>query len=117
MLKTPMTWSACRMAEMPALPIVEARPETEDKTALAPRYRVMLHNDDVTPMNFVVRVLREVFHLAEGQAVEIMFAAHHGGVAHIVTEPREQAEFHVEQARSLSRARQYPLTLTIEPEN
>ena len=41
---------------------------------------------------------------------------HHTGVAHVVTEPLERAEFHVEQARSLSRGRGWPLTFSIEPE-
>ena len=80
-------------------------------------HRVLIHNDDVTPMDFVVRVLRSIFSLAEARAVEVMWEAHHTGVAHVVTEPLEKAEFHVEQARSLSRGRGWPLSFSIEPEN
>jgi len=79
-------------------------------------YRVLIHNDDVTPMDFVVRVLRSIFQLGLTRAVEVMWEAHHSGVAHVVTEPLEKAEFHVEQARSLSRGRSWPLSFSIEPE-
>ena len=91
-------------------------PVADSKTQLAPRYRVLIHNDDVTPMDFVVRVLIEVFRLEGPRAVEVMMEAHTKGVALVVTEPLEQAEFHVDQTRSLSRARRYPLTFSIEPE-
>ena len=92
-------------------------PATEAETKLSPLYRVLIHNDDVTPMDFVVRVLVEVFRLDGPRAVEVMMEAHTKGVAHVVTEPLEQAEFHVDQTRSLSRARHYPLTFSIEPES
>ncbi len=94
-------------------PGVEAIPETR----LAPLYRVLIHNDDVTPMDFVVRVLGEIFRLSRARSTEVMFEAHTRGVAHVVTEPLERAEFHVEQARSLSRARKYPLTFSVERED
>ena len=91
-------------------------PVAGSETKLAPLYRVLIHNDDVTPMDFVVRVLAEIFHLDATRSISIMWEAHTKGVAHVVTEPLEQAEFHVDQARSLSRARKYPLTFSIEPE-
>src|SRR5689334_12169987 len=75
-------------------------PVADSKTQLAPRYRVLIHNDDVTPMDFVVKVLQEVFHLGLFQSTRVMWEAHTKGVAHVVTEPLEQAEFHVEQTRS-----------------
>jgi len=92
-------------------------PVTGSETKLAPLYRVLIHNDDITPMDFVVRVLREVFHLDLVGSIKVMWEAHTKGLAHVVTEPLEKAEFHVDQCRSLSRARHYPLTFTIEPEN
>ena len=95
---------------------VQTVPETDAETRLTPMYRVLIHNDDVTPMDFVVRVLRSIFSLDESRAMDVMFEAHHTGVAHVVTEPLERAEFHVEQARSLSRGRGWPLTFSIEPE-
>jgi len=95
---------------------LQACPEVHPETRLTPLYRVLIHNDDVTPMDFVVQVLRTIFSLQVPKAVEVMWEAHHTGVAHVVTEPLEKAEFHVEQARSLSRGRSWPLTFSIEPE-
>ena len=95
---------------------VKTAPETGTETRLVPLHRVLIHNDDVTPMDFVVLVLRSLFSLSGARAVEVMWEAHHTGVAHVVTEPLERAEFHVEQARSLSRGRGWPLTFSIEPE-
>lgn len=96
--------------------VVRVEPEADVRTRLAPMYRVLIHNDDLTPMDFVVKVLQEIFKLELFRAVKIMFEAHTSGVAHVVTEPLEKAEFHVEQCRSLSRARGFPLTFSIEPE-
>jgi ATP-dependent Clp protease adaptor protein ClpS len=95
---------------------LETTPETGTETRLAPRYRVLIHNDDVTPMDFVVGILRTIFLIEEERAISVMFEAHHTGVAHVLTEPLERAEFHVDQARSLSRGRGYPLSFSVEPE-
>ena len=100
-----------------ASPQLEQAVETAPETRLAPLYRVLIHNDDITPMDFVVRVLGEIFHLSWAKSMEVMLAAHFKGVAHVVTEPLERAEFHVDQARSLARARKYPLTFTVERED
>jgi ATP-dependent Clp protease adaptor protein ClpS len=96
---------------------VETSPETSSQTKLAPLYRVLIHNDDVTPMDFVVHVLQTIFSLALDRAMGVMWEAHHTGVAHVVTEPLENAEFHVDRARSLSRGRGWPLSFSIEPED
>ena len=94
----------------------QSAPVMEPETQLSPLYRVLIHNDDVTPADFVVHVLAEVFRLDRDLAMDIMMEAHTKGLAHVVTEPLERAEFHVDQCRSLSRARHFPLTFTIEPE-
>jgi len=96
--------------------VIEAKPVTDEKTQLAPRHRVIIHNDDVTPMDFVVDVLTGIFALDSHRAVEVMWEAHHSGCAHVITEPLERAEFHVDQAKSLARGRGYPLCFSIEPE-
>ena len=93
------------------------RPQPDTKDKLSPLYRVLIHNDDVTPMNFVVDVLREIFALEEPRAMEVMLEAHRRGIALVVVEPLERAEFHVDQARSLARGRKFPLTFTVEPES
>jgi ATP-dependent Clp protease adaptor protein ClpS len=92
------------------------RPELDSETKLSPMYRVLIHNDDVTPMDFVVVVLKDIFGLSVALAIDVMMEAHHKGVALVVTEPLERAEFHVDQARSLARGRSYPLSFSIEPE-
>jgi len=103
---------------MPAKsPLPEMAVDTATETRLAPLYRVIIHNDDVTPMDFVVRVLGEIFHLTWARSTQVMLTAHLKGLAHVVTEPLERAEFHVDQARSLSRARQYPLSFSVERED
>lgn len=101
-----------------AMPVqTVTRPELESDTKLCPRYRVLIHNDDVTPMDFVVYVLVDIFKLDGARAVDVMMEAHHTGVAHVITEALEKAEFHVDQARSLARGRSYPLSFSIEPED
>ena len=95
---------------------VEEETGTDRQTRLSPLYRVLIHNDDRTPMDFVVHILKSIFRLDESRAVDVMFEAHETAVAHVVTEPLEHAEFHVDQARSLSRGRGWPLTFSIEPE-
>lgn len=96
--------------------VLHLEPETDEKTRLSPMFRVLIHNDDVTPMDFVVRILTEVFRLPTSRAFDVMLEAHHKGVAHVVTEPLERAEFHVDQCRSLARPRGFPLSLSYEPE-
>ena len=98
-------------------PLLEVDESTSVETRLAPLYRVLIHNDDLTPMDFVVRVLGEIFCLNGARSVQVMLEAHVKGVAFVVTEPLEKAEFHVDQAKSLSRARKYPLAFSIERED
>lgn len=92
-----------------------AEPETRERTQLAPRHRVLVHDDDLTPMDFVVDVLRGVFGKQAAEAEAIMLEAHHGGVALVEVVPLELAELHVDQARSKARTRGYPLAFSIEP--
>jgi len=91
-------------------------PVAGSETKLSPLYRVLIHNDDVTPMDFVVLVLREIFRKEEVEAVEIMQTAHRGGVALVAVLPLEEAEFRVDRAHSKARTAKYPLTFTYEPE-
>lgn len=94
-----------------------AEPVAGNETQIAPRYRVLIHNDDITSMGFVIHVLTEIFHLNLQKAYEVMMEAHESGVALVVVESLEEAELHVDQARSLARPRHYPLAFSIEPEN
>lgn len=99
----------------PAVAEPKVTPITEQKTRLAPQYRVLIHNDDVTPMEFVVGVLRKVFKKGVTDAMQIMLTAHFTGIALVVVLPLEEAELRVQQAHSLARTAKYPLTFTYEP--
>ncbi len=78
----------------------------------APRYRVLLHNDDFTPMEYVVQVLiQTVAGLTQPQAVDIMMEAHTNGIALVITCALEHAEFYCETLRN------HGLTSTIEPDD
>ncbi len=77
----------------------------------APRYRVLLHNDDHNSMEYVVQVLLQtVANLTQPQAVDIMMEAHTNGVALVITCAQEHAEFYCETLKNNG------LTSTIEPD-
>lgn len=94
---------------------VKTLPDVGTETKLSPMWRVLLHNDPVTPMDFVVWVLMDVFKKKLVEAAGIMVEAHERDVALIVIETREQAELHDEQTRSLARTHKYPLSISYEP--
>lgn len=78
---------------------------------LAPRYRVLLHNDDYNSMEYVVQtLLQTVPSLTQPQAVDIMMEAHTNGVALVITCAQEHAEFYCDTLRS------HGLSSTIEPD-
>ena len=85
-------------------------------TELEPMYSVVIHNDDVTPMDFVVEVLKQIFFLGNDRAAEIMLAAHVKGSAYVQTLPRVEAEKRVQHAHQTAGTAGYPLTFTIEYE-
>jgi ATP-dependent Clp protease adaptor protein ClpS len=76
---------------------------------------VIIHNDDVTPFDFVMAVLVSVFHCGQRQAYAITLRAHVTGIAYVTTLPIEEAKYRVSQAHNLARQMGYPLALTIEP--
>ena len=96
-------------------PPLVAEPEAEVRARHAPRYRVLLHDDDSTPMDFVCDVLRRVFKKSAGDAAATMLEAHTRGIALVEVVPLETAELHVDQAQGLARTRHYPLSFSIEP--
>lgn len=84
---------------------------------LGERAKILLHNDDVTPWEFVVYVLRVVFFFSPPEAERITATAHFNGVAFVMALPLEEAKYRVGQAHNLARAANYPLTLSIELES
>lgn len=79
-------------------------------------YRVIIENDDVTPMDFVVMVLLAIFDLQIERAEQVMLEAHNSGIAHVVTLPYEDARQRVYDAHTVARAAGYPLSFYLEPE-
>lgn len=94
----------------------ETSVKTRPKTQRPPLYRVLLLNDDYTPMEFVVHVLERVFLKTHEQAVEIMLTVHHRGLAIVGIYSHEIAETKVAQVTRMARARQHPLQCTMERE-
>lgn len=95
------------MAETPG---TRTAPTVEREAIIMPRYKVLLHNDDVNSMEHVVKALRQVFKFDEQECIRIMAEAHANGLALCTVEPLEQAELHRDQLISFS------LVATIEPE-
>ncbi|MGE3540792.1 MAG: ATP-dependent Clp protease adapter ClpS [Candidatus Tectimicrobiota bacterium] len=90
--------------------------ENQKKVAKPPLYKVLLHNDDFTTMEFVTEVLRNVFFKSEAEAVRIMLAVHHQGVGVAGVYTYEIAEAKVDKVTQLARSQEFPLLCTLEEE-
>ena len=88
--------------------------KTKPKTERPPLYKVMLLNDDYTPMEFVVHVLERFFGLNHAQAFEIMLTVHKRGLAVVGVFSFEVAETKVAQVMDFARRHQHPLQCTME---
>lgn len=90
--------------------------ERERKVDKPRRYKVVVHNDDYTTMDFVVIVLMKFFHRTETEATHIMLSVHHRGhgVAGVYT--KDVAETKVAQVTDYAKQHGMPLRLTAEPE-
>ena len=90
--------------------------ETETKLEKPPMFKVLLHNDDFTTMDFVVFVLRTVFHKSEADAFYIMLKVHQEGVGIAGVYTYEIANMKMEKVLNLARHHEYPLLCTVEEE-
>lgn len=90
--------------------------DVDQQTALEAPWKVFIHNDDVTPYDFVVMVLERFFELSPLEAEHVTFVAHSSGVAYVTTLPRQEAEKRVGRAHFAASLEGYPLTFSIEPE-
>ena len=90
--------------------------QERERTAIKPpsMYNVILHNDDYTPMDFVVELLNKYFFMTEEQATEVMLKVHHNGKAICGTYTNEVAETKIEQITVYSRENEHPLLCTME---
>jgi len=90
--------------------------KTRPRTARPPLYKVLLLNDDYTPMEFVVHVLERFFGLTHAQSFEIMLTVHKKGVAVVGVFSHEVAETKVTQVMDFAHRHQHPLQCTMEKE-
>jgi len=88
--------------------------ESEEKTEEPPLYKVLLHNDDFTTMEFVVWVLESIFNMPEDQAVQVMLNVHLRGIGIAGVYTYEIAETKIEQTTALAQEHEYPLLVTME---
>jgi ATP-dependent Clp protease adaptor protein ClpS len=86
-----------------------------DDLRLEPLYRVLIHNDPVTPFDYVIRILQQIFHLSEEIADHVAWTAHHEDVAVVIIRPRAEADKLMQTARERARMDGYPLTFSLEP--
>jgi ATP-dependent Clp protease adaptor protein ClpS len=96
--------------------IVRPRTKVAAKTQRPPLFKVILLNDDYTPREFVVAVLKAVFRMNAEQAYNVMMTAHRRGACVIAVYTRDVAETKAKEATELGRAKGYPLFFTTEPE-
>jgi len=93
---------------------VVEKTESKTKQERPPLYKVLLHNDDFTPMEFVVIILQTVFSLGESDAVRIMLKVHRQGIGLAGVYTYEVAEMKVDKVTSIAQANEFPLLCTME---
>ena len=96
--------------------LVTPRTKLRPKTKRPPLYKVILLNDDYTPREFVVLVLKAVFRMNEDEAYNVMMTAHRRGACVIAVYAKDVAETKAKEATELGKSKGYPLFFTTEPE-
>ena len=100
------------MADIKTAPRAKPKLKTE-----RPRlHKVILLNDDYTPREFVVTVLKTVFRMSEDEAYAVMMTAHRKGVCVVAVYTKDVAETKATEATEMGRSEGYPLLFTTEPE-
>jgi ATP-dependent Clp protease adaptor protein ClpS len=105
---------------MPQIPKTDGDTEvltdSEAKLEKPKLFKVVLHNDDFTTMEFVVFVLQYVFNRSDAEAFTVMLKVHNEGIGIAGVYPFEIANMKSEKAMNLARAKEYPLLCTVEEE-
>ena len=96
--------------------LVKPRTKVKPATQKPPLWKVILLNDDFTPREFVVEVLKAVFRMNESQAYRVMITAHQKGACVIAVYTRDVAETKAKEATEMGKAKGYPLYFTTEKE-
>ena len=95
---------------------VTPRTKTKTKVERPKLWKVILLNDDYTPREFVVMVLKAVFRMGEETAYAVMLTAHRRGACVIAVFTKDVADTKAKEATELGKAKGYPLFFTTEPE-
>jgi ATP-dependent Clp protease adaptor protein ClpS len=90
--------------------------KTQQRTKTPPQYKVLLLNDDYTPMDFVLYVLERFFNKSQTEAHKVMLEAHQKGLSVAGVYPFEIAETKVAQVLEVAKGEGYPLRVRLEPE-
>ncbi|MEJ2435270.1 MAG: ATP-dependent Clp protease adapter ClpS [Pseudolabrys sp.] len=96
---------------------VKPRPKTKTKTQRPKLWKVILLNDDYTPREFVVEVLKAVFRMNESEAYRVMITAHQRGACVIAVFTKDVADTKAKEATDLGKQAGFPLYFTTEPED
>src|SRR6185312_1644660 len=96
--------------------LVKPRTQVKPKTQRPPLYKVILLNDDYTPREFVVQVLKAVFRMNAERAYHVMMTAHRRGACVIAVYTRDVADTKAKEATELGKSNGFPLYFTTEPE-
>src|SRR5437667_8331456 len=105
-----------RQAIMSQQTTVKPRTKTKAKVERPKLWKVILLNDDYTPREFVVTVLKAVFRMSEGRAYIVMITAHQRGACVIAVFAKDIADTKAKEATELGKSKGYPLFFTTEPE-
>lgn len=90
--------------------------DSDEDVEEEPPFRVIIHNDDITPMDFVVNVLMKIFKLMLPEAEQVMLIAHIRGAAYVQTLPKSEAQQRIGRAHFAANLEGYPLRFSMEPE-
>ena len=104
------------MSDIDTKPHTDSRPKTRTKTQRPRLHKVILLNDDYTPREFVVQVLKAVFRMSEDQAYRVMTTAHRRDACVVAVYTRDVAESKATEGTEEGRKAGYPLKFTTEPE-
>ena len=96
--------------------VTKPRAKIQLETQRPRLHKVILLNDDYTPREFVVAVLKAEFRMSEDQAYRVMMTAHRRGLCVVAVYTRDVAETKATRATEAGRAKGYPLMFTTEPE-